>query len=42
MHEPLQYILGEWSFRGLDLELKRPVFIPRPETEDLVDIALEL
>jgi release factor glutamine methyltransferase len=30
--EPLQYVLGAWSFRGLDLMLDRRVLIPRPET----------
>jgi release factor glutamine methyltransferase len=41
-HEPLQYILSEWDFRKINLDLERPVFIPRPETEELVSIALEL
>ncbi len=39
--EPLQYVLGSWSFRGLDLMVDRRVLIPRPETEQLVEIALE-
>lgn len=30
---PVQYILGEWDFRGLSLKMVPPVFIPRPETE---------
>src|SRR5207302_7556777 len=38
--EPLQYVLGEWSFRGLDLLVDRRVLIPRPETEWVVEIAL--
>jgi release factor glutamine methyltransferase len=38
--EPLQYALGEWSFRGLDLMVDRRVLIPRPETETLVEHAL--
>ncbi|KAK4299438.1 hypothetical protein Pmani_028286 [Petrolisthes manimaculis] len=38
---PLQYIIGEWTFRNLTLNLQPPVFIPRPETEQLVDLALE-
>ncbi len=39
--EPLQYVLGAWSFRGLDLMVDRRVLIPRPETEIVVEFALE-
>jgi release factor glutamine methyltransferase len=39
--EPLQYVLGSWSFRGIDLMLDRRVLIPRPETEQVVEVALE-
>jgi release factor glutamine methyltransferase len=39
--EPLQYVLGEWSFRHLDLYLDRRVLIPRPETEVVAGLALE-
>ncbi|MEQ8717100.1 MAG: peptide chain release factor N(5)-glutamine methyltransferase [Acidimicrobiales bacterium] len=39
--EPLQYVLGRWAFRTLDLMVDGRVLIPRPETEQLVDIALE-
>lgn len=38
--EPLQYVLGEWSFRRLDLFVDRRVLIPRPETEAVVEQAL--
>lgn len=38
--EPLQYVLGEWSFRDLDLLVDRRVLIPRPETEVVVELAL--
>lgn len=38
--EPLQYVLGEWSFRTLDLMVDRRVLIPRPETEQVVEVAL--
>lgn len=39
--EPIQYALGSWSFRKLDLLIDRRVLIPRPETEILVDVAHE-
>jgi release factor glutamine methyltransferase len=39
--EPLQYVLGAWSFRGLDLMVDRRVLIPRPETEVVVEVALD-
>lgn len=38
--EPLQYVLGCWGFRKLDLMLDNRVFIPRPETETVTGIAL--
>ncbi len=38
--EPLQYVLGRWGFRRLDLYLDRRVLIPRPETEQVVEAAL--
>ncbi|XP_055485855.1 MTRF1L release factor glutamine methyltransferase isoform X2 [Psammomys obesus] len=38
---PVQYILGEWDFQGLSLKMVPPVFIPRPETEELVEWILE-
>jgi release factor glutamine methyltransferase len=38
--EPLQYVLGTWSFRTLELAVDRRVLIPRPETEQLVEVAL--
>jgi release factor glutamine methyltransferase len=38
--EPLQYILGHWPFRSLDLDIDPRALIPRPETEELVDVAL--
>lgn len=39
--EPLQYVLGLWSFRHLELVVDRRVLIPRPETEMVVEVALE-
>ena len=41
-HEPVQYLLGETEFCGLVLTVGPGVFIPRPETEELVDRALAL
>jgi release factor glutamine methyltransferase len=38
--EPLQYVLGSWGFRTLDLMVDRRVLIPRPETEGVVEVAL--
>jgi release factor glutamine methyltransferase len=38
--EPLQYVLGSWSFRELDLWIDSRVLIPRPETEQVVERAL--
>lgn len=38
--EPLQYVLGTWSFRELELMVDRRVLIPRPETEQVVEVAL--
>lgn len=38
---PVAYLLGRREFYGLDLEVNRSVLIPRPETEFLVDQALE-
>ena len=41
-HEPVAYILGRAHFRRLSLEVGPGVLIPRPETEELVEAALEL
>ncbi len=38
--EPLQYLLGTWPFRSLELEIDARALIPRPETEQTVDAAL--
>lgn len=39
--EPLAYLVGEREFHGLALRVSRAVLVPRPETEGLVDWALE-
>ncbi len=38
--EPLQYVLGTWPFRTLELEVGPEALVPRPETEQVVEIAL--
>jgi release factor glutamine methyltransferase len=40
--EPVAYILGRKGFRRIELLVDRRVLIPRPETELLVEVALEL
>ena len=40
-HEPLQYILGEVNFYGYRLKIDKRALIPRPETELLVNLAIE-
>jgi release factor glutamine methyltransferase len=40
--EPVAYILGRRGFRHIEVEVDRRVLIPRPETELLVEVALEL
>ncbi len=39
--EPLQYVLGRWGFRTLDLLVDRRVLIPRPETEVVAGLAID-
>ncbi len=39
--EPLQYVLGSWAFRSLELSVDSRVLIPRPETEVVVGHALD-
>lgn len=38
---PVQYIIGEWDFCDMVLKMTPPVFIPRPETEELVQLILQ-
>lgn len=39
--EPLQYVVGSWGFRTLDLMVDRRVLIPRPETEVVAGWAVD-
>ncbi len=39
--EPLQYVMQRWSFRHLDVFVDSRVLIPRPETELVVQVALD-
>ncbi len=40
--EPLQYVMKSWGFRHLDVLVDNRVLIPRPETEVVVQVALDL
>jgi release factor glutamine methyltransferase len=42
LREPLAYVLGEWGFRRLVLKTDARALVPRPETEIVVERALEL
>jgi len=39
--EPLQYVLGTWAFRDLELLVDPRVLIPRPETEVVAQLAID-
>jgi release factor glutamine methyltransferase len=38
--EPLQHVLGHWGFRTLEVRVDSRALVPRPETEQVVDVAL--
>ena len=39
--EPIAYITGVWEFFSLEFEILKPVLVPRPETEHLVESVLD-
>ena len=39
--EPTAYLIGEWEFYGLPLDISRNVLIPRPDTEVLAGLAID-
>ena len=39
--EPVAYLIGEWEFYGLPLDISESVLIPRPDTETLAETAID-
>lgn len=39
--EPIQYVVGRWGFRSLDLFVDQRVLIPRPETEIVAGVVID-
>ncbi|KKP22483.1 MAG: Release factor glutamine methyltransferase [candidate division TM6 bacterium GW2011_GWF2_28_16] len=40
-HKPIQYIIGNINFLNLIIQVKEPILIPRPETEEWVDFTIK-
>lgn len=40
-HEPLQYIIGKWSFMGIDLLVGEGVLVPRDDTEVVTSLCID-
>lgn len=40
-HEPLQYLLGKWSFMGIDLLVGEGVLVPRDDTEVVTSLCID-
>ena len=40
-HEPLQYIIGKWSFMGIDLLVGEDVLVPRDDTEVVTSLCID-
>jgi release factor glutamine methyltransferase len=41
-HKPIDYIIGRKEFYGLDFKVNKHTLVPRPETEQIVDLASEI
>ncbi|KAJ8903624.1 hypothetical protein NDN08_004726 [Rhodosorus marinus] len=39
--EPVQYLVGNWDFHHITLNVRTPILIPRPETEELVELIIK-
>ncbi len=39
--EPVQHVIGQWDFRGITLKTDKRALVPRPETEELVQLLID-